>query len=98
VCSPPPEAGETRRSGLLALLCGIGSLVAFFSEHFGGFLPLAYAAVLFGLAGFVFGLAGVLVSRGERRSGAIGLVAAVVGIALPVLFLIALIVAFSQAE
>jgi hypothetical protein len=37
-------------------------------------------------------------SRGERRSGAIGLVAAVVGIALPVLFLIALIVAFSQAE
>jgi hypothetical protein len=61
-------------------------------------LALAYAAVLFGLVGFVFGLAGVPVSRGERRSGAIGLVAAVVGIALPVLFLIALIVAFSQAE
>jgi hypothetical protein len=58
----------------------------------------SYAAVLFGLVGIVFGFAGGAVSRGERRSGAIGLVAAIVGIALPILFLIALIVAFSRFE
>jgi hypothetical protein len=97
VCSPPPEAGGTRRSGLLALLCGIGSLVAFFSEHFGGFLPLLTRRSCLASWGLSSASPASL-SRGERRSGAIGLVAAVVGIALPVLFLIALIVAFSQAE
>jgi hypothetical protein len=94
----PSAAWIGSRSGLLALVSGVGSLAAIFTGHFGGFYPLAYAAVLFGLVGFVFGLAGVAVSRGERRTGAIGLVAAVVGIALPVLFLIALIVAFSRFE
>jgi hypothetical protein len=91
----PSAAWIGSRSGLLALLCGIGSLVAISSGHFGGFFPLAYAAVLFGLVGFVFGLW----SRAASGvSGAIGLVAAIVGIALPVLFLIALIVAFSRFE
>jgi hypothetical protein len=75
----PSAAWIGSRSALLALLCEIGSLAAIFT-NVAAFYPLVYATGLFGLVGIVFGLAGVLVSRGERRSGAVGLSAAIVGI------------------
>jgi hypothetical protein len=94
----PSAARIGNRAGILAVLSVLGSLAAVFTGHFDAFWLFAKAAGLFGLAAIVFGLAGITVSSGERRLGAIGVLLAVLGIGLPVLFIVALIEAFSNFE
>jgi hypothetical protein len=94
----PSAARIGNRAGILAVLSGLGALAAVFTGHFDAFWLFAKAAALLGFAAIVFGLAGVAVSRGERRLGAVGVLLAVLVIGLPVLFIIALIEAFSHFE
>jgi hypothetical protein len=96
---PSPSAARIGRlCGMFALLCAIGSLVGAFTSHFALFWLLGYAAALFGLGGVVFGTAGLIASRGERGSGAFGLVAGLVVLGLPILLVLALIAALSSME
>jgi hypothetical protein len=94
----PSAARIGRLCGSFALLCGLGSLVGTFTAHFALFWLLGYSAALFALGGIVFGAAGLIASRGERGSGAFGLMAGLVVLGLPVLFVIALIAALSNME
>jgi hypothetical protein len=80
----PSAARIGNRAGIPAVLFGLGSLAALFTGHFDVFWLFAKTAALLGLAAIVFGLAGVAVSRGERRLGAVGVLLAVLVIGLPV--------------
>ncbi len=84
--------------GVVAMFCGIAAFASAFTVHFGAFFLLALPAGLLGLAGFVCGIAGVVASRGDRGYGLVGAVTALVGLGLPVLFIVGLIAALSDLE
>jgi hypothetical protein len=84
--------------GVSAMFCGIAAFASAFTVHFGAFFLLAWPAALFGLAGFVLGIAGLVASRGDRSYGLVGAGTALIGMGLPVFFLVALIEALSHME
>ena len=84
--------------GVSAMFCGIAAFVSAFTMQFGFFFLLAWPAALLGLGGFVLGIAGLVASRGDRSYGLVGAVTALIGLGLPVLFMVALIEGLSHLE
>jgi hypothetical protein len=84
--------------GVVAMFCGIAAFGSAFTMQFGFFFLLAWPAALLGLAGFVLGIAGLIASRGDRSYGLVGALTALIGMGLPVFFVVALIAALSDLE
>jgi hypothetical protein len=84
--------------GVAAMFCGMAAFASAFTVHFGAFWVLSYAAALLGLAGFVLGITGLVASRGDRSFGLVGAVTALIGVGLPVFFVVAVIAALSELE
>jgi hypothetical protein len=84
--------------GVAAMFCGITAFVSAFAMPLDVFFLLSWPATLLGLAGLVLGITGVVASRGERRYGLVGALTALIGVGLPVFFVVGMIAALSDME
>jgi len=96
-----PLPSATRIGALLgfaALVCGVASLGALFSAHPRTFFVLLYASALIALGGLISTLLSIAVSGGRRRLDGRGLLVALIGVAMPLLFTIALVESLARVR